>query len=34
MLLLIEYYRGKSPHGQFYEKTIEHLGAGLHFFLD
>jgi hypothetical protein len=34
MLLLIEYYRGKSPHGQFYEKNIEHLGAGLHFFLD
>jgi hypothetical protein len=34
MLLLLEYYRGKSPHGQFYENTIEHYGLGLHFFLD
>lgn len=31
---LLEYYRGKSPHGQFYENNIEHFGAGLHFFFD
>ena len=34
MLLLLEYYRGKSPNGQFYDKSIEHFGAGLHFFFD
>ena len=34
MLLLLEYYRGKSPNGQFYEKRIEHFGVGLHFFFD
>jgi hypothetical protein len=32
--LLMEYYSGKSPHGQFYENTIEHFGVGLHFFFD
>jgi hypothetical protein len=34
MLFLLEYYHGKSPHGQFYESNIEHFGAGLHFFFD
>ena len=34
MQFLLEYYRGKSPHGQFYENNIEHFGAGLHFFFD
>ena len=34
LLLLIEYYHGKSPHGQFYENNIEHFGLGLHFFFD
>ena len=34
MLFLMEYYHGKSPHGQFYESNIEHFGAGLHFFFD
>lgn len=34
MQLLIEYYNGKSPNGQFYERDIESLGIGLHFFFD
>ena len=32
--LLFEYYNGKSPNGQFYDRNIEFLGIGLHFFLD
>jgi Protein of unknown function (DUF1207) len=32
--LLLEYYNGKSPNGQFYEGNIEFFGLGLHFFLD
>lgn len=31
--LLLEYYNGKSPNGQFYERDIEFFGLGLHFFL-
>ena len=31
-MLLLEYYNGKSPNGQFYENTIEYFGLGLHFF--
>jgi len=34
LLLLFEYYNGKSPNGQFYERNIEFFGLGLHFFLD
>jgi hypothetical protein len=30
--LLFEYYNGKSPNGQFYERNIEFFGIGLHFF--
>jgi hypothetical protein len=30
--LLFEYYNGKSPNGQFYERNIEFFGLGLHFF--
>ena len=29
--LLVEYYRGHSPHGQFFTEKIEHIGLGLHF---
>ena len=29
--LLLEYYRGQSPNGQFYTDRIEHIGFGLHF---
>jgi hypothetical protein len=32
--LLLEYYQGKSPHGQFYDNSIEHVGFGMHFFFD
>ena len=32
--LLFEYYNGKSPNGQFYERSIEYFGLGLHFFPD
>lgn len=32
--LLAEYYRGKSPNGQFFERTIEYWGIGLHFYFD
>lgn len=32
--LLLEYYRGKSPNGQFYDNSIEHVGVGVHFFFD
>jgi hypothetical protein len=28
--LLAAYYRGRSPHGQFYNRRIETLGVGLH----
>jgi hypothetical protein len=28
--LLIEYYNGHSPNGQFYDRKIEYVGPGLH----
>lgn len=34
MQVLLEYYNGKSPNGQFYQRTIETVGLGLHFFYD
>lgn len=34
MQLLFEYYNGKSPNGQFYERNIELFGLGLHFFFE
>jgi hypothetical protein len=34
LLLLIEYYNGRSPNGQFYIRNIESIGLGLHFFYD
>jgi hypothetical protein len=34
MMLLLEYYNGQSPNGQFYERDIESLGLGVHFFLE
>jgi hypothetical protein len=34
MMLLLEYYKGQSPNGQFFERNIEYLGLGMHFFLD
>jgi len=32
--ILIEYYNGRSPNGQFYIEDIESIGIGLHFFYD
>lgn len=29
--LLLEYFRGRSPNGQFYKEKIEYLGLGAHF---
>ena len=29
--LLIEYFRGHSPNGQFYTDNIDYLGLGMHF---
>ena len=29
--LLLEYYRGKSPYGQFFNEDIEAIGVGAHF---
>ena len=31
--LMLEYYNGHSPNGQFYLQNIQSLGVGLHFFL-
>jgi hypothetical protein len=30
--LLIEYYNGKSPNGQFLNESIEYYGVGAHFY--
>ncbi len=30
--IMIEYYTGNSPHGQFYERDIESLGIGIHYY--
>jgi hypothetical protein len=30
--LMLEYFRGLSPHGQFYDRRIEYLGIGAHFY--
>ncbi len=32
MLLLLEYFNGYSPNGQFYERQIKYAGVGTHFF--
>lgn len=30
--LMLEYFKGHSPNGQFYERSIEYLGLGTHFY--
>lgn len=30
--LTLEYYQGHSPNGQFYNKSIEYIGFGLHYY--
>lgn len=32
--LMLEYYRGSSPNGQFFERRIEYWAIGLHFYFD
>ena len=32
LLILLEYYNGHSPNGQFFEEDIEFLGVGAHFY--
>jgi hypothetical protein len=31
--LLLEYFRGRSPNGQFFRDEVEYLGLGLHLYL-
>jgi Protein of unknown function (DUF1207) len=31
IMLLMEYYQGPSPYGQFFQDDISYLGAGIHF---
>lgn len=31
MQLLLEYFNGRSPNGQFYRRKIDYLGLGVHF---
>lgn len=30
--VMLEYYRGRSPNGQFFEQQIEYVGLGLHLY--
>jgi len=30
--IMLEYFRGHSPNGQFYERSIQYLGLGTHFY--
>jgi hypothetical protein len=32
--LMLEYYHGHSPHGQFFDRRIEYWGVGIHFHYD
>ena len=32
LMLLLEYFNGQSPNGQFFEEDLEYGGVGLHFF--
>jgi Protein of unknown function (DUF1207). len=32
--LLLEYYNGRSPNGQFFERNTEYLGIGAHLLID
>jgi hypothetical protein len=31
--VLLEYFNGYSPNGQFYRDKIEYIGIGVHFYL-
>jgi hypothetical protein len=32
--LMFEYYKGRSPNGQFFEREIQYWGIGIHFYFD
>jgi hypothetical protein len=32
LLILLEYFNGRSPNGQFFEQKIEYIGLGAHFY--
>jgi len=32
--LMLEYFNGRSPNGQFYDRAIEYVGLGMHVYLD
>ena len=32
LALMLEYFKGHSPNGQFYQRKIEYLGVGLHYY--
>jgi len=32
--LMVEYYNGRSPNGQFFVKRVEYWGIGIHFYYD
>lgn len=32
LLLMLELYHGHNPNGQFYERSIDHIGVGIHAF--
>ncbi len=31
--LLLEYFKGNSPNGQFFRRRVEYWGVGLHIYL-
>lgn len=32
--LLLEYFNGRSPNGQFYDRSVEYIGLGMHVYLE
>ncbi len=32
--MLLEYFNGRSPNGQFYDRSVEYIGLGMHVYLE
>jgi len=32
LLVMLEYFNGSSPNGQFYKNKIDYIGLGAHFY--